>query len=247
VVPVRGLRNRSRGSLRVAVASDQRLIAESVAAALRQRSFDTVIVRWPGPPSTRKQGSRRPYATRRAMGAVPDVGIIVTDLLRVEQVRGAQHLVSSLEVPWLVLASAPAGPAWGGLYDRGVGQVLPSDIGLEPTCKQITDLAAGGMPEISRRERKKLIRAWREFVEERDAMTARLRTLSDREEEVLQRLYEGVGVRAIAAQSEVAEATVRSQVKSILRKLDVSSQMAAVLAYEELVTDSIDPDLHHAR
>ena len=43
----------------------------------------------------------------------------------------------------------------------------------------------------------------------------------------------------------MAEATVRSQVKSILRKLDVSSQMAAVLAYEELVTDSIDPDLHH--
>ena len=77
-------------------------------------------------------------------------------------------------------------------------------------------------------------------------MAARLETLSDREEEVLQRLYEGVGVRAIAEQSEVAEATVRSQVKSILRKLDVSSQMAAVLAYEELVTDSIDPDLHRA-
>ena len=76
-------------------------------------------------------------------------------------------------------------------------------------------------------------------------MAARLETLSDREEEVLQQLHEGVGVRAIAEQSEVAETTVRSQVKSILRKLDVSSQMAAVLAYEELVTDSIDPDLHH--
>ncbi len=71
-------------------------------------------------------------------------------------------------------------------------------------------------------------------------------TLSDREEEVLQQLHEGVGVRAIAEQSEVAEATVRSQVKSILRKLEVSSQMAAVLAYEELVTDSIDPDLYRA-
>ena len=76
-------------------------------------------------------------------------------------------------------------------------------------------------------------------------MAARLQSLSDRESEVLQQLHGGVGVRAIAEQSEVALTTVRSQVKSILRKLEVSSQMAAVLAYEELVTDSVDPDLHY--
>ena len=44
----------------------------------------------------------------------------------------------------------------------------------------------------------------------------------------------GLAVRAIAELGEVSEATVRSQVKAILRKLDVNSQIAAVAAYEEL-------------
>ena len=57
---------------------------------------------------------------------------------------------------------------------------------------------------------------------------------------MLQQLHEGIGVRSIAEQWEVAEATVRSQVKAILKKLDVKTQMAAVAAYEDLLTDSTD-------
>ena len=41
-------------------------------------------------------------------------------------------------------------------------------------------------------------------------------------------LIEGRTVRAIATDSVVSEATVRTQVKSILGKLEVSSQLAAV-------------------
>jgi DNA-binding NarL/FixJ family response regulator len=246
LVPVRGLRNRSRGSPRVAVASDQRLVAESVAAALGDRSFETVVVRWPDPESTVRAARRGSRATqRRRSTPTPDVGLVVTDLLRMEQVRAARELVGSLDVPWLVLALAPRGPAWGAMYDRGATLVLPGASGLHATSELVANLAAGWLPDLSRREHKQLVHAWRTFESERDEMAARLETLSDREEEVLQQLHEGVGVRAIAEQSEVAEATVRSQVKSILRKLAVSSQMAAVLAYEELVTDSIDAELHH--
>jgi DNA-binding NarL/FixJ family response regulator len=242
-VPVRGLRNRGRGSPRVAVASDQRLVAESVAAALREQSFDIVVVQWPDADSTGTTERRGPRAARGRATPVPDVGLVLTDLLRMDQVRAARILVGSLDVPWLVLTSAPRGPAWGAMYDRGATLVLPSG-GLESTTELIANLAAGWRPDLSRRERRHLVHAWRTFESERAEMAARLKTLSDREEEVLQRLHEGVGVRAIAQQSEVAEATVRSQVKAILRKLEVSSQMAAVLAYEEQVTDSIDPDLH---
>ena len=73
-------------------------------------------------------------------------------------------------------------------------------------------------------------------------MTARLQTLTGREEEILQKLHEGFAVRSIAELSEVTEATVRSQVKAILKKLDVNSQMAAVAAYEHVVTDSTYAD-----
>jgi DNA-binding NarL/FixJ family response regulator len=227
----------------VAVASDQRLVAESVAAALGDRSFDTVMVHWPDADATLRTERRGPRARRRSTPA-PDAGLVLTDLLRMDQVRAARVLVGSLDVPWLVLTLAPRGPAWGAMYERGATLVLPGGIGLDTTSELITDLATGWLPDLSRRERKQLIHAWRTFESERADMAARLETLSDREEEVLHQLHEGVAVRAIAEQSEVAEATVRSQVKAILRKLDVSSQMAAVLAYEELVTDSIDPDLH---
>jgi two-component system, NarL family, nitrate/nitrite response regulator NarL len=244
VVPVRALRKRSRGSPRVAVASDQRLVAESVAAALREQSFDIVVVQWPDADFIGHTDRRGPRPTRRRPTPAPDVGLVLTDLLRMEQVRAARVLVGSLDVPWLVLTLAPRGPAWGAMYDRGATLVLPSG-GLEATTELIADLATGWRPDLSRRERKQLVHSWRTFESERAEMAARLQTLSDREEEVLQRLHEGVGVRAIAEQAEVAEATVRSQVKAILRKLHVSSQMAAVLAYEEQVTDSMDPDLHH--
>jgi two-component system, NarL family, nitrate/nitrite response regulator NarL len=240
-VPVRALR--SRGSVRVAVASDQRLVAESVAAALRERSFDTVVVRWPDVDLTART-ERRGRGRRRRPTPAPDAGLVLTDSLRMEQVQAARVLVGSLDVPWLVLTLAPRGPAWGAMYERGAALVLPSVIGLDAACELVADLATGWRPDLSRRERKQLVHAWRTFETERAEMVARLKTLSDREEEVLQRLHEGMAVRAIAAQSAVAETTVRSQVKAILRKLDVSSQMAAVLAYEELVTDSIDPDLH---
>ncbi len=228
----------------MAVASDQQLIAESVAAALSERSFDTVVVRWPDELAAARTDRRR-RGVRLRTTPPPQAGLVLTDLCRMEQVRAARLLFGSLDVPWLVLTLAPRGPAWGAMYDRGAALVLPSGIGLDATIELVADLATGWRPDLSRRERKQLVVAWRTFEAEREEMAARLETLSDREEEVLQQLHDGVAVRAIAAQSEVAETTVRSQVKSILRKLNVSSQMAAVLAYEELVTDSIDPDLHH--
>ena len=59
-------------------------------------------------------------------------------------------------------------------------------------------------------------------------MQARLDLLTTREREVLAHLMLGRTVREIAARSVVSEATVRTQVKSILAKLEVTSQLAAV-------------------
>jgi DNA-binding NarL/FixJ family response regulator len=60
------------------------------------------------------------------------------------------------------------------------------------------------------------------------AVRERLDLLTVREAEVLGLLMTGLAVRDIADASVVSEATVRSQVKSILSKLEVSSQLAAV-------------------
>ena len=61
-----------------------------------------------------------------------------------------------------------------------------------------------------------------------DPTTGDIETLTVREREVLAYLMKGQTVREIATECVVAEATVRTQVKSILAKLEVSSQLAAV-------------------
>jgi DNA-binding NarL/FixJ family response regulator len=59
-------------------------------------------------------------------------------------------------------------------------------------------------------------------------MRRRLDQLTPREREILGCLMGGLTVREIAHRWVVSEATVRTQVKSILSKLEVSSQLAAV-------------------
>jgi two-component system nitrate/nitrite response regulator NarL len=55
-----------------------------------------------------------------------------------------------------------------------------------------------------------------------------MESLSRREREILGHLMRGATVAEIAANGVVSEATVRTQVKSILIKLEVSSQLAAI-------------------
>jgi DNA-binding NarL/FixJ family response regulator len=237
----RGASLRRRRPLRIAVASDQALVAEAVVMALRNRALAPLLVRWPGAGrDATATGPRR--TTRRAVGPPPDVGLLLSDLLRVEQALAAQIIVTSLPLPWLVMAGAPRGPVWGALYDKGATLVLPDDTGLDEVCDLLVEMAAGRKPRAPRRDRQRLIQGWRDFAAQRQEITARLESLTDREEEILHELHQGLGVRGIAEKSDITEATVRSHVKAILKKLEVTSQMAAVAAYENVLNDSTRPD-----
>lgn len=220
---------------RVAVASDHHLVAESVRAALLSRNFDVVVVRWPTIEEPWGNDSLRRLRRRWVVGPPPDVGVVLSDLASISQVLGAQLLVRGLDVPWLVLSGAPTGPAWGALYDQGATLVVPPDTGLDLLCELLGDLSAGRPPR-EQAARRELIRSWRSFARRSGELRARLDSLTGREDEVLQQLYEGLAVRTIAERADVTESTVRSQVKAILRKLDVNSQIAAVAAYQEVLS-----------
>ena len=235
--------SRRRPPVRVAVASDQKLVAEAVVAALRNRAFEPLLVRWPTTvPHLVAKASRRRRTFRRSVGAPPDVGLLLSDLTRMEHVLAAQTIVSSLPLPWLVMAGIVRGPAWGALYESGANFVVPSETGLIEVTELLTDLSAGQRPSAQRRDRRELIQGWQNFAARREDLTARLQTLTEREEEILHQLHQGLAVRSIASRSAVTEATVRSQVKAILKKLDVNSQMAAVAVYQGVLTDSTDMD-----
>lgn len=203
----------ARSPLRVLVVAEHALVGESVRAALSARGCAPVV------------GRRDPRG--RA-----DVGMLLTHSFGDTWVE-ALGILERVTLPWLVLASDERGPTWGAFYLSGATLVVPPSAGLEEVYGALHDLAAGATPP-GHRGRAELIRLWRESLRRRHELNERLTSLTPREEQVLRELHDGLGVRHIAELAEVAEATVRTQVKAILRKLDVSSQIAAVAAYAQV-------------
>ena len=89
-------------------------------------------------------------------------------------------------------------------------------------------LVCDGRHVLTAEERQSLITHFYTEKETVRGLRKKLNLLTSREGEVLAHLMNGERVREIARLSFVSEATVRTQVKSILAKLDVTSQLAAV-------------------
>jgi DNA-binding NarL/FixJ family response regulator len=83
-------------------------------------------------------------------------------------------------------------------------------------------------PVLAREDRERLIGEFRREQSVARDLRRKLESLTPRERSVLAHLMLGRPVREIAQVSFVSEATVRTQVKSILAKLEVTSQLAAV-------------------
>jgi two-component system nitrate/nitrite response regulator NarL len=116
---------------------------------------------------------------------------------------------------------------WGEVLSYGARTVLPKSAPLNTILSTIR-LIGEGRNVLPREEHDRLLA---NFHEERGRTLdsrARLDSLTTREREILEHLTNGDHVREIARSSFVSEATVRTQVKSILAKLGVSSQLAAV-------------------
>ncbi len=214
------------GGLRVAIASDQALVSEAVRTALSGRGFSSFTVRWPG-----EQALPR---ARRGATPVPDVALLVSDLDRWSRLRAASLLLSRVATRWVVLTGAPLGPLWGAVIEAGATTVVPSDTTLNEIAEVIRRVARGELITPPA-EQDRLLQEWNSLRNERQQLGERMHTLTPREREVLRLLYAGDPVMEIAAMLEVSPATVRSQVKSVLRKLDVNTQLGAVAALGNLL------------
>ncbi|MFT4287701.1 helix-turn-helix transcriptional regulator [Nocardioides sp.] len=197
---------------------------------MTSREFAAFALRWPG-----EQALPRP---RRGPVMAPDVGLLISDLDRWARIRSASLLLSRVATRWLVLTSAPPGPLWGAVIEAGAAAVVPSDTGLDEVGEMVRQVARGERA-ISATSQEQLLRQWNRLREERRELGERMHTLTPREREVLRLLYAGESVLEIAGLFEVSPATVRSQVKAVLRKLDVSSQLGAVAALGYLL--ELDP------
>lgn len=88
--------------------------------------------------------------------------------------------------------------------------------------------AAGGERLITEGQRQSFLSDLRVLRQAEHDRSAPFERLSPREQAVLSGLVAGVTAEAIAASSYVSLATVRSQIRAILLKLGVTSQLAAV-------------------
>ncbi len=213
--------------IRVMVLCDQYLTSEAIRVALRRRPFEVVGVGKP----------RRQVLPRQAMRMVdeqhPHVGLLVQEMLDPLHIRDALRILREVDrLPWLLLTGSPEGPYWGAGLEAGASAVLPMAIGLDQLTDALVKVSQGTevMPETRRVH---VLDQWQQRDAQERSVIERLERLTPREMEVLRALSGGHPVQEIAEAGRVNVATVRSQVKSILRKLEVRSQLAAVAVLQQ--------------
>jgi DNA-binding NarL/FixJ family response regulator len=129
---------------------------------------------------------------------------------------------------WVVVVTGETGDAaWGTALDRGALTVLPKSLDLADLLRVLLAVRAGEQV-LDEGRRQDLLAAARRARSEESARIAPFAQLSRREDEVLRALAMGQSAAQIAGSAYVSEATVRTQIRAVLTKLGVTSQLQAV-------------------
>ena len=206
----------ARAQLRILIVEDHMLFAESLELVLSVEGYDVRRIAVPdhsGSPGALLSSLVR-LRPRIVLGGFGDGVRLISPLAK----AGINVVV--------VTASADRG-RWGEAIRYGARTVLSKAqplSGILATVRRINE----GLPVLTHEEREDLLRTWHQQRSQIHELLNRLSQLTARESQVLGRLMQGRTVHDIATLSVVSEATVRTQVKSILAKLEVSSQLAAV-------------------
>lgn len=198
------------------------LISQAIGAALGDRGIRAEVMPWT-------------EGLQRATDGVgeSDVVLLFDDLEDRDSIAATMGLVRTSPARFVVLTPRPEGAAWGALLASGAIAVLPTESTLVVVGEVVTLVRQGGSP-IDDAKRDLLVGEWLSWVSEDDALRTRLAHLSRRERQVLDLLAAGHRVSEIVHDLGVADTTVRSHIKSIRRKLEVGSQLAAVAALHRL-------------
>ena len=215
-----------RAEQRVLIVEDHKLFAEAVDLALSGEGYDVRRIEVPDDPTA--PGALVAAITKHQ----PRVVLLDLDLGRFgDGVRVIEPIARS-GANVVVVTGSEDRARWGDAIRSGARTVLSKSQPLRDILATVRRIVAG-LPVLDREERDELVSEWHRHRFEFQGVRERLELLTVREREVLGHLMKGRAVREIAGMSVVSEATVRTQVKSILAKLEVSSQLAAVgMAHE---------------
>jgi two-component system, NarL family, nitrate/nitrite response regulator NarL len=211
----------SRAEHRVLIVDDHVLFAESLELALSLEGYDVRRLVLP------EEGGSMATLRSLAVRANPRTVILDLDLGRFGDGSNLIAPLARAGVNVVVLTASEEKGRWGECMRLGARKVLSKSEALQHALSTVRRLHQG-LPVVTREELEVLLEAWTKERQLHDDLRRRLDRLTPRERQVLGALIEGRTVRAISKASVVSEATVRTQVKSILNKLEVSSQLAAV-------------------
>ncbi|WP_295659230.1 LuxR C-terminal-related transcriptional regulator [uncultured Nocardioides sp.] len=209
-----------RQGSRVCIVDDHALFAESLEIALRLEGHE--VRRLPLPKDLHAAATLLPQVQRYK----PDIMLLDLDLGNADGSTLIEPATKSGTAVVVVTGSTDRA-RWGLCMRYGARKVLPKTGPLNDILATIRRISEG-RTVTTQEERDELVRFWQDERKEVRELGERLSRLTQRESQVLGMLMEGLQVRDIAVHSTVSEATVRTQVKSILSKLEVTSQLAAV-------------------
>lgn len=212
---------KARGRLRIVILDDHLLFAESLELALAAEGYD---VRRVAPPE-------RTGSTEALLSAIvrqrPRIVLLDLDLGRFGDGAGLIPGLTEADIDVVVVTAVIDRARWGEAIHLGARTVLAKSRPLQDIRDTVRRIGQG-LPVMEQEEREELLGEWHRQGGELAHIRARLELLTPRERQVLGHLMQGRTVHDIALIGVVSEATVRTQVKAVLAKLQVSSQLAAV-------------------
>lgn len=208
------------GLTRIALVDRHVLFTDCLTSALERRGYDVRGVFLPSVvPVDRVAREVRAFAPRAVILSAP------------VSAHGASETLVSLftaaRIPVVVIIADNDDAECGGFVARGAGAVLPMTAEFAVLCEVVQRLVVGS-PVISWKDKHRLIAAYGAEAGVRHRDRDRLERLSPNEAEILRLLMAGCSPTEVARVRVVSVATVRTQVKAILSKLEVSSQISAV-------------------
>jgi DNA-binding NarL/FixJ family response regulator len=206
------------GTIRVLIVDDHALLADGLRLELNHAGYESSAI----------SGPTAEAIIERAWAVLPQ--IVLLDMHLGDAVGTGLELVEPLSrcgAIVVMLTGATDQLVLAACIEAGAVGIISKTETLPNVCAAIERAAQRErlLPAAQREEMLGRLREQRRLERRRDVQFGRM---TQRECEVLARLMDGQNAATIAEESFVSLATVRTQIRSILQKLDTTSQLAAV-------------------
>lgn len=216
--------------MRALIVDDHEMIAQGIAVALDAAGVNTAVTS--GPTAVDVLDLARSHQ--------PDV--VLLDLQIGGEIGSGLSLIKplrALDARVLVVTGVTDRAALGECLEAGAVGVASKSEGFDALVDKILR-AATGESVMTRHEEYALIDAARNRRESDRARLEPFDELTPREAAVLWGLMEGKQAEVLGEEFYVSISTIRTQIRAVLRKLEVNSQLAAVAMAREAEWQPVD-------